>query len=172
MRNVELPFSRSKNEPILCCQVFTMSTRLEPSAEREYFQPPENFQPSFLEKIDPVELFYAPTQDVSQSSSEPTAYAQKYGPSEAAFYKDTGKSGITPLEPPSASTQSFMSPISIRRFANQEAYQRYRINSFTSWELQDSGCWFPGADAKLPDLSGPIHPILAQENWIKVREDC
>jgi hypothetical protein len=49
-----------------------------------------------------------------------------------------------------------------------EELQRSRLRDFTSWELQDSGCWFLGADAKVPELSDSIHPILEQRNWVKV----
>lgn len=48
-----------------------------------------------------------------------------------------------------------------------EISQRERLNNFIVNELQDSGCW-DKPNAKVGDLSGPIHPLYRKKRWGKV----
>jgi len=141
-----------------------MSLHLEPTAESQHFEPPEDTTVTFTLADNPSWFPYH-MQQQSLQGVEPTPFARKYGISKEHFFAGTGKSGLTPLSPPGSAAQSQMSPRGIRKFNTHEVLQRQNLTWFTSWELRDNGCWID-EDVKLSDLSCPIHPIFARKNWL------
>lgn len=96
-----------------------------------------------------------------------TPFASRYGRSTARQFRNTGKSGITPIHPPDIKV--IQTERELRRAQNHEKIQRRKLNSFATWELENSGCWLQ-ADATPSDLiycpEIGIQPCFSRENWI------
>jgi hypothetical protein len=142
-----------------------MSILLEDTAEGERFEPPEDTTVTFTEKVNPYDLPYDLFRDRAQQHPEPTDYARRHGVSTDPFFEGTGKSGLTPLEPPSPITQAEMSTRERRRFRQHEVVQSGMLSGFTSWELKNNRCGLDDEVLKSPDLPGPMHSIFQRRYW-------
>jgi hypothetical protein len=110
-----------------------MSILLEDTAQGERFELPENTTVTFTEKVDPYDLPYGPLRQRALQPPEPTDYAQRHGVSTDPFFEGTGKSGLTPFEPPSPFTHDQMSTLERRRFRQHEVVQSGMLSGFTAW---------------------------------------
>ncbi|KAH7323528.1 hypothetical protein BKA65DRAFT_567302, partial [Rhexocercosporidium sp. MPI-PUGE-AT-0058] len=110
-----------------------------------------------------------------------TEFAKKYGHPRGisrnrdhTILKYTGKSGLTPLSP-GVYSESLPSPREIRRRRGAQRlrdYQRSILTGFTTDELNRMES-LPATDTreKKQRLSGiPIHPLLAQKQWLQESE--
>jgi len=120
------------------------------------------------EPLSPAPAPVAPAASATAPPEEPpevllTEYAKRYGKSTNKVHEGTGKSGITPLSPPSDLTA--LSTGERLLWREYDIYQRQSMRGFTSWELMDSGA-ITKADVKCDGLAGSsIHTFYKRERW-------
>lgn len=91
-----------------------------------------------------------------------TEYAKRYGKNPNVSFLSTWQSGVTPITflEDSAAPTSF----DLGNFRAREKYQRASLRTFSTWELEESGC-LSKSDAKPADFSHNIHPLLGRKRW-------
>lgn len=96
-----------------------------------------------------------------------TDHAKKYGIIDHDLYKNSGKSGFTPIDLPGFIDTHYKQKADLVKRLVLVRHQRKYLTTFTTWELQDQACLYR-YNAKSNDLLPPLHPLVQRDRWFRL----